>query len=185
MNRLRNFSKTKMNALAITRMNEYWMNALSQPQKIHSSVGTMKNGTNSGPTKRTDGARDHAEGHDEEERELRQADDEEHRPVEQVRENRPGVGLVERVPQRVEVLLRDWIDRALTRFARYTAWSVIRFENEMPRPGIGELVVGDHRVAERDDEQEPGKAEHVLARLRARPASSGCRATRAGSSRTT
>src|ERR1022692_1996955 len=48
---VRKRSKTKMNALAMTNMNEYWMNALSQPQKSHSSWGTMKNGTKSGPTK--------------------------------------------------------------------------------------------------------------------------------------
>src|SRR5258706_4378946 len=48
---LRNFSHTKINAFAITSMKEYWMKAFSQPQKIHSSVGTMKNGTNKGPTK--------------------------------------------------------------------------------------------------------------------------------------
>src|SRR4051794_29352488 len=40
-----------MNALAITSMKEYCTKALSQPQNSHSSVGTMKNGTNSGPTK--------------------------------------------------------------------------------------------------------------------------------------
>src|ERR1051325_6609720 len=48
--RLRNFSNTKMKAFAMTSMNEYCTNALSQFQNSHSSVGTMKNGTNSGPT---------------------------------------------------------------------------------------------------------------------------------------
>src|SRR6476620_3702462 len=48
--RLRNFSKMKMNAFAMTNMKEYWTNALSQFQNSHSSVGTMKNGTNKGPT---------------------------------------------------------------------------------------------------------------------------------------
>ena len=82
--RLRNCSKTKMNAFAITSMNEYWMNALSQPQKSHSSVGTMKNGTKSGPDEAAHAARDHAERDDEQQRELRQPDDEQHRPVEQI-----------------------------------------------------------------------------------------------------
>ena len=40
-----------MNALAMTGMNEYWTNDLSQPQKIHSMVGTMKKGMKSGPIK--------------------------------------------------------------------------------------------------------------------------------------
>src|SRR6476620_7784726 len=40
---LRNFSKMKMKALAMTSMKEYWTNAFSQFQNSHSSVGTMKN----------------------------------------------------------------------------------------------------------------------------------------------
>src|SRR5213075_178186 len=31
-------------------MNEYWMNALNHDQNSQSNLGTMKNGTNSGPT---------------------------------------------------------------------------------------------------------------------------------------
>ena len=110
-----NRSKTKMKAFATTGMNEYWMNAFSQFQNSHSSVGTMKNGTNSGPSKRTDGARDHAERHDEQQRELRQADDDQHRPVEQVRQNRPGVRLLERVPEACSgVCCAFCTDRALS-----------------------------------------------------------------------
>src|SRR4029450_9247771 len=46
-----NRSKIIRNAMATTGMNEYWMNALSQPQKSQSSFGTMKNGTKIGPSK--------------------------------------------------------------------------------------------------------------------------------------
>src|SRR6476620_763632 len=45
-----NRSKIIRNANAITGTNEYWMNALNQDQKSQSSFGTMKNGTNIGPT---------------------------------------------------------------------------------------------------------------------------------------
>ena len=41
----------------------------------------------------------------------------------------------------------------------------MRLENDSPKPGNRRLVEGDHRVAERDDEQQLGEAEHVLARL--------------------
>ena len=45
-----NRSKIIRNAIATTGMNEYWMNAMNHPQNSQSSWGTMKNGTNSGPT---------------------------------------------------------------------------------------------------------------------------------------
>src|SRR2546425_285814 len=45
-----NCSKIMRNAIAITGMNEYWMNDLSQLQNSQSSFGTMKNGTKIGPT---------------------------------------------------------------------------------------------------------------------------------------
>ncbi len=35
--------------MATTGTNEYWMNDFNQPQKSHSSLGTMKNGTKIGP----------------------------------------------------------------------------------------------------------------------------------------
>ena len=66
----------------------------------------MKNGMKSGPEQRADGAGDHAERDDEQQRELRQADDDQHQPVQQIRENRPGVWLLERVPECRETLLR-------------------------------------------------------------------------------
>ena len=45
-----NCSKIIRNAIATTGMNEYWMNDLNQPQNSQSSLGMMKNGTNSGPS---------------------------------------------------------------------------------------------------------------------------------------
>src|SRR6266851_101307 len=48
--RYTNCSKIIRNAIAITGMNEYWINDLSQPQNSQSSFGTMKNGTKIGPT---------------------------------------------------------------------------------------------------------------------------------------
>ena len=48
---MRKRSKTKVEGVGDDdRERRYWTNALSQPQKSHSSVGTMKNGTKSGPT---------------------------------------------------------------------------------------------------------------------------------------
>src|SRR2546428_2916358 len=46
-----NRSKIIRNAIATTGINEYWMNAFSQPQNSQSSFGTMKNGTKMGPSK--------------------------------------------------------------------------------------------------------------------------------------
>src|SRR3989454_9380591 len=46
-----NRSKIIRNAIATTGINEYWMNAFSQPQNSQSSFGTMKNGTKIGPSK--------------------------------------------------------------------------------------------------------------------------------------
>ena len=115
---------------------------------------------------RTDRAGDHAERDDEEQRELRQADDDQHRPVEQVGQDRPGVRLLERVPERVQTLLRV-LDRPradeVGEIARLVRDEVGERDADA---GDRRLVVRDHRVAERDDEQELGEAEHVLARLR-------------------
>ena len=69
------------------------MNDFSQPQNSQSSFGTMKNGTKIGPKQPAHGARNQSEGDDRQRQRLRQGNEQQHRPVDQVRQNRPRVRL--------------------------------------------------------------------------------------------
>ena len=82
------------------------MNAFSQPQKSHSSVGTMKNGTKSGPTRAQTALAIMLNETTNSSANCARPMTMQHRPVEQVGEDRPGVGLLERVPEGVQTLLR-------------------------------------------------------------------------------
>ncbi len=98
----------------------------------------MKNGTKIGPNRRADGAGDQAEGDDRQRNGLGEGDEQQHRPVDQVGQDRPRVGLHEVLGQRRRSAGRCCRTRALPeRDWKYAVWSVIRLLNETPMPGIG------------------------------------------------
>ena len=81
--------------MATTGMNEYWMNALNQPQNSQSSFGTMKNGTKIGPSSAQTALAIRPKAIDGQRNDLRKGDEQQQHPVDQVRQNRPGVRLDE------------------------------------------------------------------------------------------
>src|SRR5581483_4754498 len=128
----------KMNALAMTSMNEYCTNAFSQPQNSHSIVGTMKNGTNNGPTRphtalaimlndTTNNSANCAS------------------PItisivqyRRLASSDQASGCCIAFQSVLRFCWASCTDRAPRKPAKYDAWSVIRLENDVPKPGIGD-----------------------------------------------
>ena len=158
-----NCSKIIRKAIATTGMNEYWMKDFSQPQNSQSSLRHDEERHEDRPEQRAHGARDQPEGDDRQRQRLRDRDEQQHRPVEQIREDGPGVRLHEVVGQLVEVAV-DVVER--TRLQH--ALEVERLVRDQVAERHAEarnrrLVERDHRVAERHEQQQLGELEHLVA----------------------
>ena len=149
----------------MTSMNEYWMNAFSQPQNSHSSVGTMKNGTKSGPTRPQTALAIML-------KETTNSSANCARPMtisisqySRFARIDQASGCSSAFQSVFRLCCAFWIDCATDEAGEVSASIRDQVRKRLADAGNRRRVERDHRVAEGDHQQQLGEAEHVLAGL--------------------
>src|SRR3954452_10579 len=133
-----NRSNTIRNANAMTGMNEYWMNALNHDQNSQSSFGTMKNGTKIGPTSAQTALAMSPNATTAREITFASVTTISRSQYRRLARIDHASGWMKCCQRSSRCSKLSSSDRASRMLAKVCAWSVIRWLNDTPNPGIGD-----------------------------------------------
>ena len=138
------------------------MNAFNHDQNSQSSFGTMKNGTKIGPSRAQTALAIRPKATMASEMHLRERDDDQHQPVEQIGEDRPGVRLDEVRPELIEMIEHQLEGSRVEDVGEVVGLVGDQVAERDADAGDRRLVERDQRVAERDEQQQLGEAEQLV-----------------------